>query len=124
MLMRNQYKPQLGAARSYAGVVHKNVDLTHVHDAFADQATVVRKVRQIASDHASAASGGFDFLSRPRFPLARSSRVAVERVQLADHFCHQRRPARLMAGSKAGASVAVEVFVEENKVAPVRVILE
>jgi hypothetical protein len=29
-----------------------------------------------------------------------------------------------MAGANAGAIVAVEVFVEENKVAPVRVILE
>src|SRR5439155_26516778 len=34
------------------------------------------------------------------------------------------RPASLMAGAKAGAVVAVEVFVEQDEIAPVRVFLE
>ena len=53
-----------------------------------------------------------DQFPRPRVPLACSSRVPIERLQLADHFSNQRRPARLMAGSDASAIVAVEVFVE------------
>ena len=37
---------------------------------------------------------------------------------------HQRRPSGLVAGAEAGAVVAVEVLVERNVVAPVRVLLE
>src|SRR2546427_5511289 len=52
---------------------------------------------------------------RPRFGL-----LAALLQELGD----EARPARLVACAHAGAIVAVEVFVEENQVAPVGVPLE
>jgi hypothetical protein len=43
---------------------------------------------------------------------------------LLQQLGHQARPARLMAGADAGAVVAVEVLVERDEAAPVRVALE
>ena len=50
-------------------------------------------------------------------PLNRSVlRDAMKQVR------HQRRPAGLVAGADAAAGVAVEVFVEQHQVAPVRIV--
>jgi hypothetical protein len=45
-------------------------------------------------------------------------------VVLLDQFCDQSGPTRLVARADAGAVVAVEVFVEWDQIAPVRVVLE
>jgi len=60
----------------------------------------------------------------PEILAFRELAVAIERLQLANHFCDQCCPAGLMAGPDAGAVVAVEVFVKENMVAPMRIVLE
>jgi hypothetical protein len=49
---------------------------------------------------------------------------ALESVKLADHLTDESRPAGLMAGTDAGSIVAIEVFVEEQVIAPVGIILE
>src|SRR6266404_2306 len=43
---------------------------------------------------------------------------------LFDQFCDETSPASLMAGADPGPIVAMKVFVEEDKVFPVRIILE
>src|SRR5437773_411577 len=43
---------------------------------------------------------------------------------LLDQLRDEPRPSRLVARAEAGAVVAVEVLVEEDEVAPVRVLLE
>src|SRR6266566_9248164 len=43
---------------------------------------------------------------------------------LLDQFCDQRCPPGLVACPQAGASVAVEVFIEQDEVSPVRIIME
>ena len=43
---------------------------------------------------------------------------------LLDQFCNQSRPSSLVAGADAGTVVAVEVFVKQDQVAPVRIVLE
>src|SRR5262249_5017426 len=48
----------------------------------------------------------------------------VSSPPLVDERRHQRRPAGLVAGAEAGAVVAVEGLVEQDQVAPVRVLLE
>ena len=53
-----------------------------------------------------------------------SSAVAIGRVELPDHLRDQGGPASLMTGSDTRAVVAIEVFVEEDVVAPLRIVLE
>ena len=48
------------------------------------------------------------------------ARLAALLHQLGD----DARPPRLMAGAHSGAGVSVEIFVEQNQVAPVRIGLE
>ena len=43
---------------------------------------------------------------------------------LLNEFCDQAGPTRLMAGANTGTVVAVKVFVERNKVAPVSVAMK
>src|SRR5439155_21568978 len=43
---------------------------------------------------------------------------------LLDELRHEPRPSRLVAGADPGAGIAVEVLVEEDQVAPVRIGLE
>jgi hypothetical protein len=43
---------------------------------------------------------------------------------LLEKLCDQSGPACLMAGAYAGTVVAMEVFVEGNEIAPVRISLE
>ena len=53
-----------------------------------------------------------------QFHACRASRLREIVQQISD----ERRPARLMAGSDAAAVVAMEVFVEEDELPPVRII--
>ena len=53
-------------------------------------------------------------------PPARQHRGAA---RLLDELGHERRPAGLVAGAQPGAGVAVEVLVEQDAVAPVRVVV-
>src|SRR5690348_9707556 len=49
------------------------------------------------------------------------------RIKTAEHlyqFCNHARPTGLMASAESGAIIAMEVFVEENVILPVRVGLE
>ena len=55
-------------------------------------------------------------------PNSRLFRVLF--TALLQQFCDQSRPAGLMAGSDAGAVVAVEVFVKQDVIAKVRISLE
>src|SRR5262245_55152295 len=48
----------------------------------------------------------------------------IENAEELDQPSDETRPARLMAGAQARAVVAVEVLVEQDQVAPVRVRLE
>ena len=48
----------------------------------------------------------------------------VKGAIVLDHARHQPRPARLMAGAKARAVIAVEILVEEDVIPPVRIGLE
>jgi len=59
--------------------------------------------------------GGFSLLERI---------LRIEKSKELDYFRHDTGPARLVAGAKAGAVVAVEILVEQDMVAPVRVVLE
>ena len=43
-------------------------------------------------------------------------------VQLFDTVDYQRRPAGLMAGTKTFTGFAVKVFVEQNQIAPMRIV--
>src|SRR5262249_16126571 len=52
--------------------------------------------------------------------LSRGGRLSP----LVDEGGDQSRPARLMGGAQPHARVAVEVLVEEDQVAPVRIVLE
>src|SRR5215469_7759158 len=61
---------------------------------------------------------GDDFLRRPQDIGGAHSRKEVERAG------DETRPSSLMAGSQARTIVAVEIFVEEDVVAPVRILLE
>ena len=49
---------------------------------------------------------------------------ALSAAALLDQLGDEGRPAGLVAGADAGAGVAVEEFVEEDIVAPVRVVLK
>src|SRR5581483_3873536 len=50
--------------------------------------------------------------------------AAREAAALVEQLGHQRGPAGLVAGAQPGAGVAVEVLVEEDLLAPVRIALE
>ena len=50
--------------------------------------------------------------------------LRIEQAEELDQLGHQPGPAGLVAGAEAGAVVAVEVLVEQEVVAPVRVVLE
>src|SRR5262245_53472399 len=64
---------------------------------------------------------GLSWYAQPnRFASARAVEGGLLPA-LLEQFRHQPRPAGLMAGADAGASVAVEVLVEEDQVAPVRI---
>ena len=43
---------------------------------------------------------------------------------LLNQLCHQGGPAGLMAGTDARTIIAVEILVERNQVAPVRIVLK
>ena len=45
-------------------------------------------------------------------------------MELPDHFRDEGGPASLMAGPHAGTVVTIEVFVEEDVVPPMRIVLE
>src|SRR6266511_1600191 len=61
----------------------------------------------------------------PQLPAARTRRPRFEalaiRREVLEAAHDQGRPSRLMAGADSAAGVAVEVLVEEDEVAPVRV---
>src|SRR5438128_5805693 len=64
-----------------------------------------------------------------RFIVAFSARGRARRrhksvAPLFDEIRDESRPSRLMRGAEAFAGVAVEVFVEEHEVAPVRIVRE
>ena len=44
-------------------------------------------------------------------------------TELLNQFCHQTGPARLMAGTQTGPVIAVKIFIEKNKIAPVGVVV-
>src|SRR5262245_11224794 len=50
--------------------------------------------------------------------------TGIEDRYRLDRPRRQSRPARLMAGADARAIVAVEIFVEENQITPMRIVLE
>src|SRR6185369_3327650 len=50
--------------------------------------------------------------------------LRLHRSENPDQAGDQSGPSGLVAGSQAGAVVAVEIFVEENQVAPVWIVLE
>src|SRR5580765_247620 len=54
----------------------------------------------------------------------REQRVRVEQAKELNQRRDRARPSRLVTGAKTRAVVAVEILVEENVVAPVRVLLE
>ena len=65
--------------------------------------------------------------SRPRRRLAVRPCRKVSRIELAEYVDQSRHdpgPPGLMAGADAGAVVAMEVFVEQQVVPPVRIALE
>src|SRR5690349_2697348 len=64
-------------------------------------------------------SGGHE---RPGTPLEYLLRV--ENIQQLDEFCNNPSPAGLVAGAKSSAIVAMEILIEKNIIAPVRVGLE
>jgi hypothetical protein len=43
---------------------------------------------------------------------------------LLQEFGHQRGPTRLMTGADASAVIAVEVFVKQDQIAPMRIVLK
>src|SRR5215475_4580855 len=51
-------------------------------------------------------------------------RRAALGINLLNQFGHQPRPSGLMAGAEPGPVVGVEVFKEENRIAPVSVALK
>src|SRR5229473_4889746 len=55
---------------------------------------------------------------------SRMTNADTSLTTLFDQFRDETGPAGLMAGAKSGAIVAVEVFVEKDKVFPVRIVLE
>ena len=66
------------------------------------------------------------FISRPESRASPFSQQGL-RIELTDDLDHQSdnpRPTRLVAGADAGAVVAVEIFVEQQTVAPVGIFLE
>jgi len=65
------------------------------------------------------------WLKAPRTPrVMHQERRSSFSPPLVDEVGHQRRPARLVACPQAGGRVAVEVFVEEQLVTPLRVVAE
>ena len=50
--------------------------------------------------------------------------ITIKRVELPDHLRDEGGPAGLMAGAHTGTVITVEVLVEENVIAPVRIVLE
>lgn len=60
-------------------------------------------------------------LERAHYP---SLGIALERVELPDHLRDESGPTSLVAGPDTGAIVAIEVFVEEDVVPPMRIVLE
>ena len=65
------------------------------------------------------------WLKAPRTPcLMHEERRSSFSPPLVDEVGHQRRPARLVACPQASGCVAVEVFVEEQLVTPLRVVAE
>src|SRR5687768_15950899 len=59
-----------------------------------------------------------------RCPGRRRRRSALAPARLLDELGHEAGPPGLVAGAEAGAVVAVEVLVEQDEVAPVRILLE
>ena len=55
---------------------------------------------------------------------SRETELRIEPAEELDELGHQPGPAGLMAGAQPGTVVAVEVFVEEDVVAPVGIGLE
>ena len=43
---------------------------------------------------------------------------------LLQEFGHQRGPTRLVTGADAGAVIAVEIFVEQDQITPMRIVLK
>src|SRR5207244_12585348 len=50
--------------------------------------------------------------------------LRVLRAALLEQFCHEPGPARLVACADAGTVVAVEVFMEQHEVPPVRIVVK
>ncbi len=55
---------------------------------------------------------------------SRMTKADTSLTALFDQFCDETSPTGLMAGADPGPIVAMKVFVEEDKVFPVRIILE
>src|SRR5262245_25863305 len=49
-------------------------------------------------------------------------RIGVQPCEQIQQARHDARPPRLMTGAEPGAIVAVEVFMKENVIAPVRIL--
>ena len=49
---------------------------------------------------------------------------SIQQSEKLNGFCNEPCPSGLMTGTKPGAVIAVEVFIEEDVVAPVRIALE
>jgi len=66
----------------------------------------------------------------PHQPLGQTATLGVQPflgIDAPEEIEEERdepRPARLVAGPEARAVVAVEILVEQNEIAPVRVVLE
>src|SRR5262249_15447991 len=58
------------------------------------------------------------------FLSLRGAAISGSFTALLEQFCYQAGPACLMIRADAGAVVAVEVFVKQNEVAPVRIAME
>lgn len=92
-----------------------------------DSARRVRRAKRIPPFAASLLASSrspirWDWL-RSAYPTAAPQR-SLQRLPLVDERGHQRSPAGLVRGADAGAVVTVKVFVEEQVVAPVWVVLK
>ena len=45
-------------------------------------------------------------------------------LELRDHFCHYGRPSRLVTRADSSAAASMEVFIEEEEITPLRIVLK
>src|SRR6267154_2534786 len=76
----------------------------------------------IASICLSVDNGDHRFQSTGKVSSPASSDTLL--TALFDQFCYQTGPAGLMAGANPAPIITVEIFVEENEIAPVRIALK